>query len=66
MSEKSLYERLGGYDAIAAVVAALMVRIKDDDKLRRFYDHRGSPCESSGSPSASSLRPRTVRRLCAC
>ncbi len=42
MSVKSLYERLGGYDAIAAVVAVLMVRIKDDDKLRRFYDHRGA------------------------
>ena len=42
MSTKTLYERLGGYDAIAAVVDALMVRIKDDDKLRRFYDHRGA------------------------
>ncbi len=42
MSDKSLYQRLGGYDAIAAVVAALMVRIKGDDKLRRFYDHRGA------------------------
>ncbi len=42
MSDKSLYERLGGYDAIAAVTDALMVRIKDDDKLRRFYDHRGA------------------------
>ena len=42
MSDKSLYERLGGYDAIAAVVASLMVRIKEDDKLRRFYDHRGA------------------------
>ena len=42
MSDKSLYERLGGYDAIAAVLDALMVRIKDDDKLRRFYDHRGA------------------------
>jgi len=40
--EKSLYERLGGYDAIAAVTDALMVRIKNDDKLRRFYDHRGA------------------------
>ena len=63
MSEKSLYERLGGYDAIAAVVAALMVRIKGDDKLRRFYDHRGADgiareeqllvdflCASSGGP----------------
>jgi len=63
MSGKSLYERLGGYDALAAVVAALMVRIKDDDKLRRFYDHRGADgiareeqllfdflCGSSGGP----------------
>ena len=63
MSDKSLYERLGGYDAIAAVAAALMVRIKDDDKLRRFYDHRGADgiareeqllvdflCASSGGP----------------
>jgi hemoglobin len=63
MSDKSLYERLGGYDAIAAVAAGLMVRIKDDDKLRRFYDHRGADgiareeqllvdylCASSGGP----------------
>ncbi|MDH3742193.1 MAG: group 1 truncated hemoglobin [Hyphomicrobiales bacterium] len=63
MPNKSLYERLGGYDAIAAVVADLMVRIKDDDKLRRFYDHRGTDgiareeqllvdflCASSGGP----------------
>ena len=63
MPDKSLYERLGGYDAIAAVVAALMIRIKEDDKLRRFYDHRGADgiareeqllvdflCASSGGP----------------
>ncbi len=63
MSDKSLYERLGGYDAIAVVVADLMERIKDDDKLRRFYDHRGADgvareeqmlvdflCASSGGP----------------
>ena len=42
MSGKPLYERLGGYDAIAAVTDDLMVRIKNDDKLRRFYDHRGA------------------------
>ncbi len=63
MSTKTLYERLGGYDAIAAVADALMVRIKDDDKLRRFYDHRGADgiareqqlfvdylCASTGGP----------------
>ena len=42
MNTTTLYQRLGGYDAIAAVVDALMVRIKDDDKLGRFYDHRGA------------------------
>lgn len=42
MADKSLYERLGGYDAIAAVIDAVMVQIKSDDKLRRFYDHRGA------------------------
>ena len=63
MSDKTLYERLGGYDAIAAVVADLMIRIKGDSKLRRFYDHRGADgiareeqllidflCASSGGP----------------
>ena len=41
MSNESLYTRLGGYDAIAAVTDAVYVRLKSDDKLRRFYDHRG-------------------------
>ncbi len=41
MSDKSLYERLGGYDAVAAVTNAVYLRVKSDDKLRRFYDHRG-------------------------
>ncbi len=42
MNATTLYERLGGYDAIAAVADALMVRIKNDDKLCRFYEHRGA------------------------
>ena len=63
MNSTTLYERLGGYDAIAAVVDALMVRIKVDNKLRRFYDHRGADgiareqqllvdflCASTGGP----------------
>ncbi len=41
MSDQSLYERLGGYDAIAAVANALLPRLAGDDKLRRFWDHRG-------------------------
>ena len=48
------------YDAIAAVVAALMVRIKDDDKLRRFYDHRGAPTGSRASNNYWSISVRVV------
>ncbi len=38
---KTLYERLSGYDAIAAVTKDLMVRIKADSQLGRYYQHRG-------------------------
>ena len=38
---KTLYERLGGYDAIAAVTKDVMIRIKSDSQLGRFYRHRG-------------------------
>ena len=41
MSNESLYARLGGYDALAAVANALLPRLQGDDKLRRFWDHRG-------------------------
>ncbi len=63
MNATTLYDRLGGYDAIAAVADELMARIKGDDKLRRFYDHRGADgiareqqllvdylCASTGGP----------------
>jgi hemoglobin len=76
MSDKSLYERLGGYDAIAAVTDALMVRIKDDDKLRRFYDHRGADgvareqqllvdflCAASGGPMVYTGRDMTTTHV---
>jgi hemoglobin len=35
--EKSLYERLGGYDAIAAVVNELAVRLVTDRKLGVYF-----------------------------
>ncbi|GHB28760.1 hypothetical protein GCM10007094_16670 [Pseudovibrio japonicus] len=41
MSDKTLYERLGGYDAIAAVVNDLLPRLQNDDLLGRFWQHRG-------------------------
>ena len=42
MSEQpTLYERLGGYDAIAAVVNNLLPRLMSDTQLGRFWENRG-------------------------
>jgi hemoglobin len=41
MSEKSLYERLGGYDAVSAVANDLLPRLRGDSQLGRFWAHRG-------------------------
>ena len=42
MSEsKTLYARLGGYDAIAAVADDLVARLRADAQLGRFWAHRG-------------------------
>ncbi|MDQ1302729.1 MAG: hemoglobin [Pseudomonadota bacterium] len=41
MSNKSLYERLGGYDAIRAVVNNLLPRLQADAVLGRFWQNRG-------------------------
>lgn len=40
--QKSLYARLGGYDAISAVVDDLVPRLAADPKLGRFWAHRGA------------------------
>jgi hypothetical protein len=42
MSKKSLYERLGGYDAIFAVTNDLLDRMEKDPQLGRFWQHRGA------------------------
>jgi hemoglobin len=39
---KSLYERLGGYDAIFAVTNSLLDRMEKDQQLGRFWQHRGT------------------------
>jgi hemoglobin len=39
--QQTLYERLGGYDAIAAVSADLVTRLQTDPQLIRFWAHRG-------------------------
>jgi hemoglobin len=36
MSTKTLYERLGGYDAIVAVSGDLLPRLMSDSRLKRF------------------------------
>jgi hemoglobin len=60
---KTLYERLGGYDAIAAVANDLLPRLQGDPQLGRFWAHRGADgvrrekqllidflCASAGGP----------------
>ena len=62
-SKKTLYERLGGYDAIAAVASDLLPRLQADPRLARFWQHRGADgvkrekqllidflCASAGGP----------------
>jgi hemoglobin len=59
----TLYARLGGYDAIAAVAENLLARLKKDPQLGRFWKHRGEDgvrrekqllvdflCASAGGP----------------
>lgn len=40
--EKSLYERLGGYDTIAAFVTDYIMRIRADPNFTRFSTSRGT------------------------
>jgi len=59
----TLYERLGGYDAVAAVADALLMRLRADAQLGRFWENRGEDgiarekqllidflCASAGGP----------------
>ena len=41
VSDKSLYERLGGYDGITAFANDLLPRLQGDSVLGRFWEHRG-------------------------
>ena len=41
MSEKTLYQRLGGYDGITAFVNDLLPRLQADALLGRFWENRG-------------------------
>src|SRR5262249_12728751 len=61
--KKTLYERLGGYDAITAVANDLLPRLRADPQLGRFWAQRGEDgvmrekqllidflCASAGGP----------------
>src|SRR3989449_9692125 len=63
MSEKTLYQRLGGYDAISAVANDLLPRLQADSRLARYWQHRSEDgvrrekqllidflCASAGGP----------------
>jgi len=41
MSDKPLYERLGGYDGITAFANNLLPRLQSDSQLGRFWQNRG-------------------------
>lgn len=57
MAKTSLYERLGGYDAIAAVVDDLMRRMGSDQRLARYF-------AGLGSDSKRQLRQLQVDMIC--
>ena len=57
-SEKSLYQRLGGYDVIAAVVDDLFAEMRADPQLARLSAGRGLD-------SRNRSRQLTVDQLCA-
>ena len=40
MDQKSLYERLGGYDGITGFVSDLLPRLQGDSQLGRFWKNR--------------------------
>ncbi len=57
-SDESLYRRLGGYDAIAAVVDDFLGRLMADPQLKRFFN-------GVGTNRARMLRQLIVDQLCA-
>ena len=63
MNQKSLYERLGGYDGITTFANDLLPRLQADPQLGRFWQNRGDDgiarekqllidylCSSAGGP----------------
>jgi len=60
IGDQSLYERLGGKDAIIAVVDDFVARVAGDDRINGFFAHANTPrlkqmlvdqiCQASGGP----------------
>ena len=61
--QKTLYERLGGYDAIAAEANDLLPRLQADPPLRRFWGIAGpTACEREKQLLIDFLRRVQVAR----
>jgi len=56
-SSESLYKRLGGYDAIAAVVDDFIMRLVNDKQFARFFG-------GASTDSKKRLRQLIVEQLC--
>ncbi len=56
--QKTLYERLGGYDAISAVVDEFLQRVWDDKTVGRFF-------VGMGTDTRNQLRQKNKNLLCA-
>ena len=48
VSEKSLYERLGGYDAICAAVDDLLPRLFSDPQIGGYWKGQSNPTKRKG------------------
>lgn len=57
MQQASLYKRLGGYDAVAAVTDDFLARISTDPQLKRFF-------VGHSSDSLKQIRQHIVDFLC--
>ena len=57
--KSTLYERLGGYDAITAVASDLLPRLQTDPQLGRFWAHRADD-------SIQREKQLLIDYLCAC
>ncbi len=67
MSQTTLYERLGGHDAISAVCSDLWPRLQADAQLARLWQARGDdgldlPGEEAAWPQRIDEAVPTLRR----